>query len=196
MKVITPQFGPPVKENTFLNQIKFWGLHCSLTAMPSFCIAMLQYNDITSILAMICGVLTFIFGYAAITSAPFYKQHHAGIIGRSLRLGTKIRMQISAWSTILVFPILFFGEKAAAAIFVTPDFWFGWAAVISISFVFSPGKFGGILGTDTAGNEFLLPYLITIVEGILISVSLAFIAFIILLSLNSKQKNRIATPPH
>ncbi|MBT8045157.1 MAG: hypothetical protein KJO79_09425, partial [Verrucomicrobiae bacterium] len=191
------------RTNTFPRQLGFWSLHCGLTALPSFIIAISAFKGLPAIIAMICGIATFVFAYAFITSTPLYGKVHDRLIGRSIKLGTRIRMIISVASLPLLIPIIGVDIDSVAepptSVFFTPDFWFGYVAII-IAFLainavtqgsLTTGGTGG--GPDQLGEEFLLPYTATIIEGLLISLSLVFIAFIVLIVLNFR-RNRQQMP--
>jgi len=192
---------PAVRTNTFPKQLRFWGIHCGLTALPSFCIAITTFNGPSAILAMLCGIATFVFSYALITATPLYGKVHTGLIGRSIKLGTRIRMIISLASLPLLLPLIGTGFNDSAppeSLFFAPDFWFGYAAIM-ISFLIlnaiSPqGSLGS--GPETWADTFLLPYFTTVIEGILISVSLVFIAFITLIILNFRRNRRQLPSQH
>lgn len=81
--------------------------------------------------------------------------------------------------------------------FFTADFWFGYAALI-ITALGSEAIGLGLrnLNEETMQSQFLFPYLTTVVEGLLISISLVLIAFFTLVILNAKQRRRIARNPN
>jgi len=191
------------KSNTLSGQLRFWAIHCSLTALPSFLIAIQYFKGWPAIIAMIIGVLTFILGYGFLTSRSFYAKIHTGIIGRSVKLGARIRMIISVCSLPIV--LIAISGNDGADNFTTdlneyllwvPDFWFGYISVLVV------GIFGSIMGNrqfftnfNDSGTtaDFLSTYLITITEGLLISFSLLLISFLTLIIL-SFRKNRRQLP--
>lgn len=182
-----------------IDQLRYWSIHCGLTALPSFCIALTHFNSLLNILAMLAGIATFILGYTAITSTPIYGKLHEGLIGRSVRLGTRIRMIISLIGLPFLIPIIGMtmgDDPPPESIFFTADFWFGYAALLIIMLG------GNILGIpasnfdlDSPGGDFMFTYLITIVEGLLISVSLVMIAFFTLIILNIRQNRKLGSSP-
>jgi hypothetical protein len=192
---------PAVRTNTLAQQLRFWGIHCGLTALPSFCIAVTTFNGPLAILAMLCGIATFVFAYAFITATPLYGKVHTGLIGRSIKLGTRIRMIVSLASLPLLLPLMSSGFNDSAppgSLFFAPDFWFGYAAIL-ISFLIlnaisTQGSLGN--GPESWSDTFLLPYLTTVIEGILISISLIFIAFITLIILNFRRNRRQMPSQH
>lgn len=179
---------PPMPTNSFAKQLGFWALHCGLTSLPSFCIALTRFNKPGEIVGMVCGVLTFIIGYAFLTSAGFYGKLNAGLIGKSVKMGARIRMWISVCSLPILISTIGKTEPAQEVMFV-PDMWFGLAALLIYSMA------SQVLGTGfTTGSTGELglfgAYSITVIEGVLISVSLVLIAFISLVVLNYRRNRR------
>jgi hypothetical protein len=174
-------------------------MHCGLTALPSFCIALTYFNSPLNIAAMLCGIATFVLAYTAITSTPVYGKLHSGLIGRSVRLGTRIRMIISLIGLPFLIPLIGYNFDSASepptTAFFTVDFWFGYASLIltALGGEALGMKFGSLQGTDNMGSDFAFTYLTTIVEGLLISVSLVLIAFFTLIILNIRQRRKIHT---
>lgn len=161
----------------------------------------MQFHSFPAIIAMLLGVATFIFGYAFITSTSLYGKVHEGLIGRSIKLGTRIRMIISVVSIPLLFSLIGYdmdrdGEPPTPVLFA-PDFWFGYGALIISALAL--GGLREISGSYNAfssmSENFFFPYFTTVIEGILISLSLIFIAFITLIVLNVR-KNRQQMPAY
>ncbi len=196
--------GEDLKANSLAHQLRYWTLHCSLTALPSFCLALIYFNSPLNILAMLAGIATFIMGFTAITTTPFYDKLHEGIVGRSIRLGTRIRMIISLIGLPFLIPMIGQnmgqGSIPSISILFTADFWFGYAALIITATVGQAlGSGYNRIGSSSFEADFFFTYFTTIVEGLLISVSLVSIAFFALIVLNAKQRRRIhqqaPTPP-
>ncbi|MCP5537469.1 MAG: hypothetical protein H7A51_14700 [Akkermansiaceae bacterium] len=187
-----------IPASTWPGQLRYWSIHCGLTALPSFCIALTYFNTLASIAAMLAGVATFVMAYTAVTASPLYGKIHGGLVGRSVRLGTRIRMIISLVGLPLLIPLIGLdidtAEPAPTMVF-TADFWFGYAALLITAI---GGQFVGLdfnsVVRDSAPPGFLFTYLTTIVEGLLISVSLVLIAFFSLIILNARQKRRVWQP--
>lgn len=182
---------PSDHTNSFLKQLGFWTLHCGVTSIPSFCIALTAFNTSAAIIGMLAGILTFILGYTTLTSARFYSKLHLSLVGRSIKLGARIRM----WISICSLPLLIagFGKyDSAQEILFVPDMWFGLVAIL----IFSMGaqSFGvSPIGRNIENIDAFSVYCITIIEGVLISVSLILIAFVVLIVLNYK-RNRQRLP--
>ncbi|BDS07286.1 hypothetical protein NT6N_23260 [Oceaniferula spumae] len=183
---------PVLPTNSFARQLRYWAIHCGLTAIPSFCIALTRFNSPGEIAAMICGILTFVFGYAFLTSAGFYTKIHNGLLGKAVNWGARIRMIISLCSIPLLFSLIGKSEPTEEVLFV-PDFWFGFIALLIFSqaaMIFGVQHFRSNTGEHL---NFLEAYAVTVIEGVLISFSLVLIAFISLVFLNYK-RNRQRLP--
>lgn len=189
----------PLQPHSFKGQLRYWSIHCGLTALPSFCIALTYFNTVPNIIAMLAGIATFVIGYTAITATPFYGNLHDGIVGRAVRLGTRIRMIISLIGLPLLIPLIGIDMDSggpAPTMFFTVDFWFGYAALLITAL---GGQYIGLDFTENiredATPDFIFTYLTTIVEGLLISVTLVLIAFFTLIILNARQKRRAHQSP-
>jgi hypothetical protein len=188
--------GKTLKPNTLTNQLRYWSLHCGLTGLPSFCLALIYFNSTTSVVAMLTGIATFIICFSAITSSSLYRKLHSGIVGRSIRLGTRIRMIVSLAGLPFLLPLIGHdvdqGSIPSMFILFTADFWFGYAALIITAVVGQAlgGNYNGI-GSSNFEADFAFIYMTTVIEGLLISVSLVLIAFFTLIILNAKRKPQI-----
>lgn len=162
-------------------QLRYWGCHCAINALPSFIMALAYmglYKSPTAITAMLCAIVTFIVIYAIATSlsSPLTNQDH--ILSKSMRLGAKIRSWIAAISVPLTgTPLLFF----------VPDLWLGMAACRITNFVYGQG----ILGSYSEIKSFSQVYLTTMLEGLMISMLLLMIAFFSLLIIQSKARKKV-----
>jgi len=188
--------GKTLKPNTLTNQLRYWSLHCGLTGLPSFCLALIYFNSTTNVVAMLTGIATFIICFSAITSSSLYRKLHSGIVGRSIRLGTRIRMIVSLAGLPFLLPLIGHDvdQDNIPSMFVlfTADFWFGYAALMITAVVGQAlgGNYNGI-GSSNFEADFAFTYMTTVVEGLLISVSLVLIAFFTLIILNTKRRRQI-----
>lgn len=196
-----------VKPNTFRRQLGFWSIHCTLTALPSFLIAIQYFKGAAAILAMLAGVLTFVFGYALLTSTGLYGKFHHGLVGRSVKLGATIRMAISLCSLPLVLSAIASGEDfsngsfsgGAEMVVWVPDFWFGYIAIIVVAIGFnamglrSPTN---SLNDPDRDADFFFTYVTTLTEGVLISLSLLMLSFLILIILSFRKNSRQLPSEH
>lgn len=188
--------GKTLKPNTLTNQLRYWSLHCGLTGLPSFCLALIYFNSTTNVVAMLTGITTFIICFSAITSSSLYGKLHSGIVGRSIRLGTRIRMIVSLAGLPFLLPLIGHdvdqGSMPSMFVLFTADFWFGYAALMITSVVDQAlgGNHKGF-GSSNFEADFAFTYMTTVVEGLLISVSLVLIAFFTLIILNAKRRRQI-----
>lgn len=188
--------GKNLKPNTLTNQLRYWSLHCGLTGLPSFCLALIYFNSTTNVVAMLTGIATFIICFSAITSSSLYGKLHSGIVGRSIRLGTRIRMIVSLAGLPFLLPLIGHdvdqGSMPSMFVLFTADFWFGYAALMIIAVVGQAlgGNYNGF-GSSNFEADFAFTYMTTVVEGLLISVSLVLIAFFTLIILNAKRRRQI-----
>lgn len=165
-----------MNRSVFLRQLRYWTFHCSVNAIPSFCIAMIHlelWSKPASVAAMLLAVATFILLYARITSfkGPLTDTNHA--LAQSLRLGTKIRAWISGLSLLLIF--------TPAAIFV-PDLWCGFIAFKTIDMlVREAGSIPSLDPLAALNIEFVRIYLVTMLEGLILSGMLFGISLLIVM---------------
>ncbi|WP_367875133.1 hypothetical protein [Luteolibacter sp. Populi] len=173
----------PLNLKVLPHQLRHWALHCSLTALPSFGIAlfMLQLWKLpAAIAAMLAAIATFIALYALITSLKGPLTDPGTLVARSLKLGTRIRTAIS----LISIPLLFTRMGGW-----TPDFWCGFLACSVTNAIGK--KLGSHQELIRSGRgDFLPVYFTTILEGIIISFMLLMIAFFSLLILQRRQTRR------
>ncbi len=166
-----------MNRSTFLRQLRYWTFHCTLNALPSFCIAMIYlgfWDKPAAVMAMLLAITTFIFLYATLTSinGPLADQNH--ILARSLRLGTKIRAWVAGLSVCAI-PTL-------AGVLFTPDYWCGVAATIVFRW----------MNDSTNNSDFIVSgrladvYLTTLIEGFFLSILLFIISFIVVIFLHTR----------
>lgn len=84
------------------------------------------------------------------------------------------------------------GSMPSMFVLFTADFWFGYAALMITSVVDQAlgGNYNGF-GSSNFEADFAFTYMTTVVEGLLISVSLVLIAFFTLIILNAKRRRQI-----
>lgn len=96
---------------SFSKNLCFWSGHCLLNALPSFCIAgiYLEYfQSLSATLAMLTGIVVFIFAYASVfTLVPCFHDRQSRL-GKALALALGLRIVLFVFGLIgLVVPILF-----------------------------------------------------------------------------------------
>jgi len=124
----------------FPRQLGIWTLICSISAAPSFFLAIMEFNEPGQVLAMLLGIACFILAYASLGSTPLWRRwRRSPRFRRTVQIGYGTRLAISVLSITIFanvpFPIfmdmylgavslgvinsLGFDEKAAAGIFLT-----------------------------------------------------------------------------
>ena len=165
-------------------QLTKWTVLVSACALPSFIIALVfGFHTPHAIAGMLCGIATFIVAYALVTSTHFYLRRSEGLLGRALRAGTKVRVIISLFSLPLLIGL--FSPKAGFALQIMPDFWCGFAAIKIVD------KLGSDFSLITDQQQFFPAYLTTVVEGILMSLTLAALCLLALWPISMRP-----TPEH
>ncbi len=128
-----------------------WTLICAVSAGPSFFWGCVLHHQAPQVTGMLCGILVFILGYTWIECSPVYRRvirwPH---VRTTVWIGYGTRLAIS-----IIFPI---------AIFVD-----GLLGVCSMTIV-QPSSMGEMRGEADVG--FLLVFLTTVVQGILLNLVL------------------------
>jgi hypothetical protein len=173
----------------FPEKLRFWALHCIINALPSYLIAVV-WLELWSVMhahwAMLAAVVTFIFGYAVLTSWLPILREGRNLFTRALKVGLVIRTVISVLTLIAVplGPLLLF----------TPDLWCGMAAnwVVSEALGTSPlaQRTGGSGVSSQVG--FLEIYATTILEGLILSFLLFILSFIAIIILQMRDRRNPA----
>lgn len=182
----------PIDLEALPRQLRYWTIHCSLNALPSFVIAckvLEMWRQPIAIAAMLSAVATFIVGYTLVTSLRGPLSDSSHILSRSVRVGTKIRMTISIISVPLGF---------SDAIGILPDFWCGFFAV-QLTNVILPyvGYSSGLIdlnGNNAIQKSFLPVYTSTMIEGLVLSFGLLMISFFALIALQIRDRRKIYAP--
>lgn len=170
--------------SVFPRQLRFWTFHCCLNAAPSFVVALFFLGLVSNneaIIAMLCGIGSFILFYATLTSLPGPLSDERNILSRSLKAGAKIRSWIAGLSLLSVF---------TPAITISPDFWCGNFAVKMVESLIGYFRSGfSVARMEHAG--FLEIYLTTIIEGCFLSMLLLMISFFAVMLLQAKERRRV-----
>ena len=173
----------------FFRQLRYWTLHCLLNALPSLGIAlgwMELWKRPPAVAAMFTAIATFILLYAVLTTLaePLHDSFH--ILGRSLKLGTRLRAWISGLSLLLV--------PTGFLVMFTPDYWCGTIAIglVNRGAVLLGWGNGQFFDWEREANSGFLPvYVVTLTEGILLSFLLLMISFFALLFLQARERKKI-----
>jgi hypothetical protein len=174
-------------KRTFPGKLRFWALHCTINALPSYLIAVVWlglWPFARAHFAMLAAVVTFIIGYSVLTSSVPLLREGRNLFTRALKVGLVIRTVISV-VTMLAVPL-------GPLLIFTPDLWCGQFAVAIVAWVYDLAGLEATLGSridsgsvnaaslDTGFTEI---YLATLFEGLILSFALfnfSFIAIIIL----------------
>jgi hypothetical protein len=174
---------------SFPGKLRFWTLHCMINALPSYFIAIVWlglWPVMRAHWAMLAAVVTFIIGYAVLTSCVPVLREERNLFTRALRVGLAVRLYISV-PTILAVPL-------GAPLLFSPDAWCGFAASWFVSQVLGtpplPQRIGGSSGASEVG--FLEIYATTLVEGMLLSFLLFIISFIAIIILQMRDRRNPA----
>lgn len=160
--------------NVFPRQLRFWTVHGTLHALPSFCVAagfLHLGKSPVAMAAMAIGIAGFVLLFATVTSLWPALSDDRHPLARALRFGAKIRSGIAAVSLLLVMtaPIL------------TPDFWCGFlAAGAGQAFLHAIGNNAEIFSGNRGPMEFLPVMLVTLLEGVVLAFFLLLISFVVL----------------
>jgi hypothetical protein len=170
----------------FPRQLGHWTLHGIFNALPSFIIVIFVMNvkrPETAIPAMLLAITCYIFAFSVITSleGPLSDKNH--LLSRALRLGTRIRTVLACIS------LPFLAVKEQALLFV-PDMWCGWAAVLAYEHLRKFTGAGDSLNLVERG-EFLPIFVITLIEGFIISFLIVMISFFCVIILQSRARRQM-----
>lgn len=170
----------------FLHELRRWTGHCILNATPSFGIAILWFEmkTVESIAAMICAIITFILGYATLTSLNLPLSNREHPIGRALRIGLIVRAWISGISCLCI--------PLPPLMLLTPDPWSGFLAIQIVKWLHS--TFLGLpfdLERSPANMSFGAVYLTTLLEGLILSGVLFGISFFALIIVQTMLRKRM-----
>jgi hypothetical protein len=169
----------------FSHQLRFWALHVPLNALPSFIIAvsLFRLDKHPSAIFSILGVIAlFIMGLATLTAVmPDLNRS-----GHPLARGLRAAMILRAWVSGLSVGMLLIAPSGLAII---PDFWCGLMANAVVKQIH-------VLATNPLPlptGSFLPVMLTTVVEGLIIAIGIAMIAFFLCLYFQSRDRRKAFT---
>lgn len=173
----------------FLRNLRFWSLHCSITAFPSFLMAGILvgiFEELLASLAMVVGVLIFILGYTSLSTFLSALNDRTTLLSRALRVALKIRVGLSL--------IALLGLGVPFLLIFHPDYWAGILAkgILELAYEYV----GGGTYNLAESRHFLAILLWTLAVGILLSFLLVFVSFFCLLFVNRQQTAALARVPH
>jgi hypothetical protein len=169
----------------FPAKLRFWALHCTINALPSYLIAVVWlglWPVMHAHWAMLAAVVTFIIGYAVLTSCVPVLREGRNLFTRALKVGLTIRTVISVL-TILSVPL-------ATPLLFAPDTWCGFAASWVVSETLGNPPLAQRIGGTSGGSgvSFLEIYAITIIEGLILSFLLFILSFIAIIILQARDR--------
>ena len=163
-------------------QFRFWLIHVSLTAAPSFFFALMAFGQAMAVAAMLAGITSFVVGYTLICSSTFYSRMSGeSSLGRAVKIGARIRVIIS----LLAMPLMLGVYVEWPLFFFTPDYWAGFGAIAVVQSVASFAV-GAQVNLMDGSPHFWPTYAVVVVEGLIISFTLVMLVFFTLLVLNRK----------
>ncbi|MFN5579934.1 MAG: hypothetical protein ACK49X_10005 [Akkermansiaceae bacterium] len=182
--------------DVFKGKLKFWALHCAISALPSYLIVMVwlkQAANPTAHLAMLAAIATFVIGYSVLTSLPGPLTRKDTLLSRALRVGLILRMICSIITTLAVPTGIF--------LLYTPDFWCGNLATGIVDRIY--GFLGHetdlrnmIDGKNTKDEVLIQPgfmeiYLITLFEGLILSLMLFIFSVMAVVILQMRDRKKM-----
>lgn len=170
---------------SFPSKLRFWALHCTINALPSYLIAVVWlglWPVMHAHWAMLAAVITFVIGYAVLTSCVPVLREGRNLFTRALKVGLVIRAVISVLTIISV--------PAGAPLFFSPDVWCGLGASWFVSQVLGTNPLPQRIEGSSGGSEvgFLEIYATTLVEGLLLSFLLFILSFIAIIILQMRNR--------
>ena len=170
----------------FSHQLRYWTLHVPLNALPSFIIALSLFRydkQPLSIVTMFIAIVLFIIGLAAITAAIPDLNREGHPLARGLRSAVRLR----AWMCGLSAAMLVIAPPSMGVI---PDFWCGFLSA-NIVEAFGSNFFPRSSHVESGG--FMPVLLTTVVEGAIIALAIAMIAFFLCLYFQSRERRKAFT---
>jgi hypothetical protein len=177
----------------FPGKLRFWALHCTINALPSYLIAVV-WLELWPVAhahwAMLAAVGTFILGYAVLTSWLPVLREGRNLFTRALKVGLIVRTFISCLTMLAVplGPVLMF----------TPDLWCGQFAVAMVARCYDLVGLEATLASrlDSVASSidtgFMEIYLATVLEGLILSSLLFILSFIAIIILQIRERRNPA----
>lgn len=176
----------------------FWSLHCVVSALPGFCIAMwlvgFSKNPVAPP-AMLSALFTMILLLTSIMSIWPTLTDWRTLPTRGLRVGLQLRFICSVASLIVLGVVLASeGGDGHAILILIPDLWTGLGAVLSISLLSEPFGFGNSASEIMDGSSdigFLMIYLIALIDGLILCFLIFIVSFVSMLVLQIWDRRRL-----
>ncbi len=170
--------------------LRHWTFHVCVSAAPSFAISVAIGPEPSRVLGMVLGVLFFIALYTLAARWTFPNETELPLWRRAIRLGTWIRT-ISAilfWGDISL--RFLFGRNPLQFLFM-PDLYAGFLAHTAVEKLAELVR-GAATGLDFFGTV-IFTFLVTIIEGFILSGLIFAIALVCLLNLKLRARRDKST---
>jgi hypothetical protein len=171
----------------FLRQLRFWALHVPLNALPSFIIATRVFDFIdkqpSAIVTMLAAIVLFIIGLAATVATVPDLNRDGHPLTRGLRAAVACRAWVSGLSAAML-------VIAPPSLMLIPDFWCGFFSAHIVE------AFADVLhlrASDVETGNFIPVMLTTVVEGTIIAITIAMLAFFLSLYFQSRERRKAFT---
>lgn len=178
---------------SFPGKLRFWALHSMINALPSYLIAVVWlglWAVAHAHVAMLAAVVTFVVGYAVLTSWVPVLREGRNLFTRALKVGLVIRTVISCL-TIFAVPL-------GMLLLFTPDYWCGQIAVVTVARCYDLLGLEATLASrlDSVASSidtgFMEIYLATVLEGLILSFLLFILSFIAIIILQMRDRRNPA----
>jgi len=181
----------------FRRSLGFWSLHCVVSALPGFCIAMwlvgFSRNPVAPP-AMLSALFTMILLLTSIMSIWPTLTDWRTLPSRGLRVGLQLRFICSVASLIVLGVVLASeGGDGHAILILMPDLWTGLGAVLSISLLSEPFGYGNPVSDvmdDSSDLGFAMIYLIALIDGLILCFMIFIVSFVSMLVLQIRDRKR------
>ena len=171
----------------FLRQLRFWALHVPLNALPSFIIATRLFSFFDkhpfAIVTMLAAIVLFIIGLAATVAMVPDLNRDGHPLTRGLRAAVTCRAWVSGLSASMLI-------IAPPSLMLIPDFWCGF---FSAHIIEATANVLHLRASDVETGNFLPVMLTTIVEGAIIAIVIAMLAFFLSLYFQSRERRKAFT---
>lgn len=170
----------------FPRQLRFWALHVPLNALPSFIIALSLFRfdkQPFAIVTMLLAIVVFIMGLAATVAMVPDLNHDGHPLARGLRAAVVFRAWVSGLSAAMLI-------IAPPSLMLIPDFWCGFFSARTVE---ATADVLRLQSSDVESGSFLPVMLTTVVEGVIIAIMLAMLAFFLGLYFQSHDRRKAFT---
>lgn len=183
----------------FRRSFGFWSLHCVVSALPGFCIAMwfLEFwKNPVAPLAMLAALFTFIVLTTCLSSLSGTILKWKTLPSRGLRVGLILRAICSGASFLILGVVLAAdGRNGNPILMILPDAWTGLGAVLAVGQLSSPMGYGftpaDLLFGGGGNLGFSTIYLIALIDGLIISFFIFIASFVSMLVLQIRDRKKL-----